>query len=430
MNFGVILFCLIMVVINRFIYGKYINFPTVITAIWGTSLSFAMLGLYEVFVPPEEVVTYTLMFIIAINCFSALWHFLMRGKRARQQKDPNIRINNRLLTFILVLCSILLVITLWDSLMNFYDTGDFSVVRNSFINYEVVGMHSQVLVTITLLPLGKAAYLMAAVDYVYNKKVKSSLIMAIAFALISVVLTGGRGTLFFFILAFFVALYHKEKSLRELIRNNKKVVAVGAIGVLIMLFVTSQRGFGDSDVFKSIYVYFAGCFNLFGVYIKNGFLTPALLYGQALISGLSFPFLEYARFVMGIDVLPGNYILAEEATSQYYSISQSININATPTTMFPAMRDFGVAGLFIYPAAICFVYQIIKNWCQKRGNIVSVAFYAYFVSCALLLNMSYQFGTFQTVSVFVYMFIIYKLSNLLTVSQTGKRKSVGGIVNA
>lgn len=408
--FLILAICAFFIFINRFIYRKIVSFPTIITAIWGISLALSTLGLYDTFATSDTVVFYAIIFIFGINLFSAL--FYSRSlKEKKTNSDTNMMISNRVLTITLIICSVLLLFALWDGLVLLLETNDFSAVRNAYINYETVGTHFQVLVSVTLIPIGKAASLLSVIDLVYSGKLKSSFVLSIIFLLLCMVMTGGRSTIFFLVLALVITLYDKENSLAKILKQYPKIIAAVVVAVIVLLIVTFQRGFVDNSVMQSIYVYFVGCFNLFGVYLDGAVTFTPLLFGQALISGVAFPFIEALRF-FGVDILPGNYILAEQATSKYIPISPTVAINATPTTMFPALRDFGVAGLLVYPAVICYAFQKLKDRCQKNNNILNKALFINFLTSALLLNMAYQFGTFQIIVVFVYIIVLCKISDV------------------
>lgn len=411
--FLILAFSFFLIFINRFVYKKFINFPSIITLIWGLSLAFSTLGLYDTYVPPDSVIVYALIFVLGINIFSMVFNRLMPSKNKKEKEAPSISISNKVLTGVLIACSILLLVTLWDGFLMMMETGDFSEIRNAYINYETVGTHFQVLISVTLIPIGRAASVIAIVDLVHNRKLKSSFLMAVAFSVLCMMLTGGRSTLFFLVLIFVIALYDKEKSIARIIRNNFKALIAIITTAIVLLVVTFQRGFADNSIMQSVYVYFAGCFNLFGVYLEGAAPFTPLLYGQALFSGITFPLIEGLRF-LGIDILPGNYILAQEATAKYIPISPRVAINATPTTMYPAMRDFGEAGLVIYPATICLVFQWLKNRCFRNNNIMNKSLFINFIASALLLNMAFQFGTFQSIAVFIYIIIICKGSDYIS----------------
>lgn len=415
----IIIFMTISLILNKFIYGNIKNLPSLITIIWCSSLFLATLGLYNIYVPDNVVVWYALIFVSSFNVFSFIFK---KTKKVSEQKPENIdiRINDKALSALLIICITLLMFICRESINIFLETKSFSNVRNAFINYESIGVHMQVFISILLIPFGKAIYILSAIDYVYNKKLKISLILSIIFVLLVTLLTGGRSYLYFLVLTFIVPLFLKNSNFFKTIKNNKKVIRICILAILLFVIITISRGFKNNGIFTSLYVYFAGCFNLFGVYLKRGLvIEPSLLYGQALVSGFSFPFLQISRYLFGTNILPGNYILAEEATSKYMAISNKIVISATPTSMYFAIRDFGIIGLIIYPLIISYFYQKLKKKRNTNLNILNEANFVYFISSSILLNMAYQFGTFQCISVFIYIYIICKT----TYSNKGKENT-------
>ena len=398
---SVVLFAIVWFIINIIFYKKMFTFPTIITLIWCTSLFFSLFGFYDTFIPSDSVMWYTFVFLSSFNVFSILFNkFSRKNKSMLKTKE----FNNKFVSLILCICILGIIVMCFDSLLLFIKTNNMSVIRNSFINYDSINMHSQVFLTITFIPLGKAAYIYSILNYIKTKKINSSFVLSIVFALLTALFTGGRGILFIFVLILLTSMLNNNQSKK--IFENKKIKRLVLAFIIVMLIITSQRSFGGRSIFNSIYVYFCGCFNLFGVYLEKGLLfKDNLLFGRELLSGISFPFLQTARYLFHMNVLPGNYILAAEATAKYIGISPTIAINATPTTMYACIRDFGLSGLIIYPGVISFIYyKFLKN---RNNNMLSESNYVYYTSCCLLLILSYQFATFQTVSVFMYLYLIY-----------------------
>jgi len=396
---------------NRLLYKKMFTLPSIITLIWCSTLYLANFGLFEVFVPSFEVTIYALTFVTSFNIFSFIFSIFYTKRKKTITEISNMEINSKLLSQILIILIIALIFIYRKSLLLFITTGNFNTVRNAYINWESIDNYMQVFTSITISPIGKALYILSIIDYVNTKKIKSNLILSLIFVFLSMLLTAGRGIAVNIVLIFLISLWLKEKSLKNIVHNNKKIVKYLFLFVIILTIVTNQRNLSGGNLFTSLYVYFCGCFNLFGVYLeKNLVFGESLMYGQALISGFSFPIIQLIRYVFKIDILPGNYLLEELATGKYIAISPTIAINATPTSMFAAIRDFGELGLIIYPLVIAFFYTKLKNAYKNKNNLLTEAFFVFFISEALFLNMSYNFGKFQTSSIFIYMFIIYKIS--------------------
>ena len=404
LSFAIIFFMIVWVFINMIVYKKVINVPTIITIIWCTSLFFSLLGLYDIFIPPKEVVWYTFIFISSFNIFSIIFNTICKNKTNKIESHV---VSNKFLTRILIVCIVVLLIICYKGLLIFFSTYDLDIVRNSYISFSSINMHVQVFLTITFIPLGEAAFIYSIENYNIEKKVRSSLILSIIFIVLVSLLTGGRSMMFFFVLVAIVATV--KKGIKAFIIKNKKIIKICLILIATLLIITRQRSFGNNGILNSIYVYFCGCFNLFGVYLnKNMVFSNDLLHGSVLLGGIGFPILQFIRYVFHVNVLPGIYILEEEATSKYLGISPTIAINATPTTMFHAIRDFGLYGLAIYPLIISYIYTKLKK--RQNLNIMYESLYTYFISCCFLLHTTYYFGKFQVVSVFLYVYLIYAMA--------------------
>ena len=404
--FEIIVFMILSLFINKIFLKKMITLPSLVTIIWCTTSALSYLGLYNVFIPPKEVAIYLLIFVCTFNISSIFFNLYVHAKDTKTE----YKINHNLLDLVLIICIIGEIIMCHKSLILLLKTHDFSTIRNSFISYQSINTYEQVFLTITFTPLGKACYIISAIDLIENKKIKKSFILSIIFSILCVLLNGGRSILFFMIATFGVGLYLKEYSILRMIKKNKKITRLCIILVILCIIISSQRNLTNGGVFTSIYVYFCGCFNLFGTYLDSGMVFKEdLLLGRELISGFSFPLVQILRYIFGFNILPGNYILAAEATSKYIAISPVIAINATPTTMFHAIRDFGLIGLFIYPTIISYFYIKLKKKYEQYPNILNSSYYVYYIFLCLLLNMNYQFETFQNVGVFIYISVLCML---------------------
>lgn len=404
--FEIIAFMTFWICIDKVFLKKIFVLPSILTIIWGITLSLSYLGLYNIFVPPKEVAFYSFIFISAFNTSSIIWNVLIHAKN----KKYSYIINYTLLNFILIICIIGVIFMCRKSIIILFTTHNFSAIRNSFIGYQSINTYEQVFLTITFIPLGKACYIISSIDLIKNKKITYSFILSIVFSVICVLLNGGRSILFFIVTTFVIELYLQDFSLVSILRKNKKIVRLCIIFVVFIIIISMQRNLTKGGFFTSLYVYFCGCFNLFGTYLKmNMVFKDELLCGKEMISGFSFPIFQILRYIFNFNILPGNYILAAEATSKYLPISPVILINATPTTMFHAIRDFGIIGLVIYPIVISYFYIKIKKKYERCPNLLTSSYYIYFIFLCLLLNMSYQFETFQNVGVFIYISLLCKL---------------------
>lgn len=406
MKFLLLSFLFVTILINKIIYKKIICFPTMITLMWCVCLIMSLYGFFGVYVPSNNIVYYSLIFLTSLNIFSIFFNKIINEKKESKYEYV---INHQLINLILIVCIILLLFFCRKSIYLFIKTLNFDLIRNMFINYETIGEHLQVFIYITIIPIGKACMILSVAEYSKIKKVSSSLLLSIFFLLLCSLLTGGRSYLFLLVLIFIFSLYINNKSILRILKKYKRAAITVILMIIVMIIITSKRGFGDGGIFKSIYVYFCGGFSLFNTYIKNNLVfNRDLLYGKELVDGLFFPIIEILRFVFELKILPGNYILAAEATSRYMGISPSIAINASPTALYFAIRDFGLPGLIIYPFIISLFYTLFKRK-NKNGTYLNKANYIYYLALCSMLTMSFPFDSFKNVGVFIYLLIICRL---------------------
>ena len=61
--FEIIAFMTFWICIDKVFLKKIFVLPSILTIIWGITLSLSYLGLYNIFVPPKEVAFYSFIFI-------------------------------------------------------------------------------------------------------------------------------------------------------------------------------------------------------------------------------------------------------------------------------------------------------------------------------------------------------------------------------
>lgn len=403
MKLILVFFIITIILFNKIFLNKINCFQNIITVIWCISLMLSLYGFFDIYIPTNDVVYYSLIFLISLNIFSVFFYKVIKIKK--QAKYEYI-INHQLLNFILIFCIMMLIFFCRKSISIFFTTFNFDLIRNMFISYKTISEYSQVLIYISAIPMGKACMILSIIEYARTKKMSSTLFLSIIFLLLCSLLTGGRSYLFLVVLIFLVSLYVKNESIMKILKKHKKAIRTILFIIIIIVLITSKRGFGNGGIIKSIYVYFCGSFSLFSTYIKNNLVFDKnLLYGKELLDGFFFPIIEILRYVFGFNILPGNYILAAEATSKYIGISPTIAINASPTVMYFAIRDFNIIGLIIYPFVISYFYVYLKNK-SMNGNYLNKAIYIYYVSLCFMLTMSFPFDSFKNVGVFIYLILI------------------------
>lgn len=400
----IIIYMIISLLLNKFFLKKTMCLPSILTIIWCISLSLSLFGFFDVYKPSNSVAVYSMIFLSSFNFFSIFFNLFIKTNKKIKKYD--YKISHQFLNFILVLCSFLLIFFCRKSFITLITTHDFNLVRNLFISYNTISEYSQVFIYISIIPLGKACMILSSVEYIKSKKISSSLILSLLFLLLCSIITGGRSYLFLIVLVFILSLYLHTDSIKKIMKKYKKAISVITFLIIIMIFITSKRGFSDGGIFKSVYVYFCASFSLFNQYIEKGLVFgKKLLFGKEMFGGILFPFIEILRYVFNVNILPGNYILDAEATSKYIGISPTIAINASPSVLYFAIRDFGIVGLIIYPMILSFMYIVLKKK-SMHGNSLDKANYVYYISLCMLLTMSFPFDSFKNVGVFVYLLML------------------------
>ena len=171
-----------------------------------------------------------------------------------------------------------------------------------------------------------------------------------------VVVAGGRMILFnficFVILAVILSPLQKRLSdrLRALPGVAKLLLIVAVIGIVL---ITSVRSLGGgTSVLENAFFYFAGPITYFDEMLQDpqrfGLDGSGLLYGTATFGFIANPIEIMASVIFHFDYV-GSDSIVTEAAAAYLPFSNSLVGNAVCTSLYPFMRDFGIAGVAIGP---------------------------------------------------------------------------------
>ena len=407
----IILF-IISFIANSYIYHKKLNFVNVVISLWFITSILSMFGFYGMYIPPKITYVYIAITLIAFQIFSFIFYKTKKNKKTIENAKKE-KIDWKIMNIAIIICIIIMSYFAFIGLKIFITEGSFSNIRNAWLNREFVDNKIQMLLTIAVIPLGMAVGIYSVIDYVENKKVRLSLILYICFLAEIIIATGARGKLVFIAGIMIIAMLDKNKNnIKNLIKENKKLIIFLLLILLIIVGITLQRNLSGKGFFYNIYAYFTGSIHLFGEYLKSPdeyLLTQQnCLYGQVLISGFLYP-ITFILQLFGIHIKAGIYII-NEVTQNFIPISDNTQINNNVTFLYSALRDFGVLGLIIYPAIISYFFITFYNKKEKENSIYSKSIYYYFLINAIFLLFDFNFSNPATIFTFMYIYILNKLN--------------------
>lgn len=409
----ILIFSLVFVIIfNKINFNKFFSFLNLIQIIWHIIAIISLFGFYKTFVPSTKTYIFILIFLYSIE----LGYYLFSKKFAlNKQKKEDILVNQRLswnfISVILLLCNITLLVCVIKSFP--YLLEGLSSLRNAYLNNLIFSNKIRMLISIVVFSLGHAAGMYSIIDYIYNKKIRLSLILYILFLVEIILMTGGRGHILLPVGIVCIALLNKYKlNLKQMIVENKLIFAMAIVVLGIVLIISSQRRLQNQSLIYNIYAYFVGPVHLLGVYVDNPakYLLTAdnLLWGQILISGFSYPFTFILR-LFDVPIMAGIYV-AFEVTQSFTAISPTMLINNNCTALYYFLRDFGILGLIIIPLLLCYIANFMEYKTKREPTLKNKIFYYYFCYQFIFLLFSFKFAEPSVIFCFVFVFFIEKIA--------------------
>ena len=401
----------ISLILNTIIYKKKLNFVNVSISIWFIFSILSMINIYDMFLPETITYRYILTYLISFQIFCMVFYKLKYHIKIKG--TDNEKINWKFINIIMIICVIMMLYLTYEGLKTFLETKSFSSVRNTYLNQELINNKTQMFFSIGIIPLGTAIGLYSIINYIETKRINLGVILYVIFLAEVLIATGGRNKIVFFAIFIVIALFDKyENNILRIIKKNKKIIGILTVIFLIILAVTLQRNLSGGGFLYNIYAYFAGSIHLLGVYLKNPdtylLSQDNYLYGQVLISGFFYP-ISFIIRLFGGNVKAGIYII-NETTQIFTPISRNAMINNNVTCLYSALRDFGELGLIIYPCIISLILVNLHKKKEKNKNLYYKVIYYYFLINVIFLIFDFNLSNPTTVFVFIYFWIIDKLS--------------------
>ncbi len=408
---------IIFFIVNTITYKKILNFVNIINCIWTFFSVISMFGLFGMYVPENETYFYILIFWSIFQLFCLVFFHSKNPKNLIK----NTSLNWDILKYVMIFCILFLGVFAIKGLLLFIIEKDFSAIKDANSNSELFSNKISMLQNILIIPLGSAIGIYSIIEYVENSKVRFTLFLYFIFIVEILFLTGGRYYIFVTLVIIILSLLNKYRNnILLIIQKNKELVIIMSIIFLLIIIITLQRNLNKQGLIFNIYAYFAGSIHLLGEYLRNPniyFLNSNdILYGQVLISGFFYPITFILR-LCGIDIKAGVYIL-KEVTNQFIQISSyGITINNGVTCIYAALRDFGKAGLIIYPIILAFFGIDFYKKEEKSNNIYYKAMYYYYICCLIFCILEFTFALPSTIFTFIFFRLLVIVSSRRKVNE-------------
>lgn len=256
-------------------------------------------------------------------------------------------------------------------------------------------------------------FLVALTSYllIYNRKQKFLIIVGIVINAITVVATGSRGRLIFFILSFLSMIVSE---FGENFKQVKKKVKSLVFLIFMIIVAISNYGFG---ILKSVYFYLCACVPLLdGIITRtDSHFTRGFTYGALSLNGILRVIPNFIQNYVSPNFSLNEFDLAEKYI-EYMEYAKEIAPGEISNSFYSFVGnfylDFGWTGIiivsFIYGGIICSLYKKYRgNRDAKSKMILAFIYYAMFFSMVRCpwMNIRFAIG-------FIYIFLFDILSNL------------------
>lgn len=348
--------------------------------------SFALFNLYK----PTEVVyimAILLIFVFNITCL------LIKGKiKKTNMKNFNSKVNYRFIKILNYFGIIYLFPATIKSINIFLNQGA-TAVRTAMVDGSL-GIESTfewIITSWIVSPIFNATIIISIILYIFDNRNTKLIYVSLIDLILYTITFGGRWLIlrFIIIILFSLALsYHLKKNmLKELRKIKRKLYLFLGIGVSVLVYITSQRGF-ENDVIRTMVIYFTGSLNYFNQHIK---LTPNInhLYGTAFFSGLlDFPLLIF-QSLFGLEMIrPAEYV--GQFTSPNIIIGDGIIYNGFGSALLDFWLDFGVFGAVIDGIILAVIVMIVYKLIYK-ANVRVYSMYIFILMILVITPIKWEF---------------------------------------
>ena len=288
--------------------------------------------------------------------------------------------------------------------------GLFKVRLLSFepINRSLIGLLDYYFRSYFIKGIVYICVIVAAVDYFAGKKDKKLLIMTLILVLLSSISSGGRLTMYNFIIVFLFALIIFRKN-SQIQRKYIYIISVVFLSLIISMYVISIVRKKDFDLFRTLYVYFASCIPFMEYHVDIVSKTGEYVYGMGFFSGIIKPILLFLSKV-GILDRPDKFNLFNELIADLQNVINlgDVRYNAFVTLFYYFYFDFGHLGVLLgslmYGAMSGFSYLSVK----KKLNYLNVAIYLLIVQGMFTSMIRWAFSVPAYVFAFGYLLFAFK----------------------
>lgn len=394
----------------KVIYGTYYNHYTMFDLWWLITITFSFYN--EMLFKPAEA-TYN-VFYIGLIFFNLTVFTLKKQTKIIERKFQNYTFPT---LYRLILCGIVFFSLLSYAISNLYFllvSDNFNDIHNQYFD-DVASIGA--LMHLTIFPLVNVVIITTFYKRydILNKKffyfnVFLCLIIVIERCIYS---GGGRKELMDFLFLYVICALVRNRnffknSLSENIRFN--AVIMGPIIAIIAIFTIMRNivdAWGGGSFIVSItnsYSLYVGIFDYYFSQRPNiafSDFTWGLSLSESYIEFMNF----FTRHLLGLDLMPTNYVSAGELTQTFIPLKTTTN-NAHVTMYFRLFRDFGYVGITLGTSLFAYLF----HWVYVKTRYDGFYFLIYIFMCYLIMTTTrkFDYAEMAFLVTILYMILIHK----------------------
>ncbi|MBR6322479.1 MAG: oligosaccharide repeat unit polymerase [Lachnospiraceae bacterium] len=378
---------------------KWLNPITVFAGYWGVLGFISSFGLFGFYVPSDRAYSVIWLGVLGFSCGALTMVTLPKLRNCfadgfiPDAGRDNLRVGIIYVLYaVLILYSGVRVMTALRMLLSGYS---FSVIRNLYFSEEneitasslTGALDAYVFKTITmaLIPISIA-------DYFSEKRHKFLMLLALTAAAISVIGSGGRAVILYFIISSVVTLMMNRGRYRLSVMQIALILLFAIAAAAAVYFVTLSRK--ANIVFaEEAYRYFAGAVTQFDMRLQEFDKNPAFNYGLVYTRGLTLPFIAVFKYLLHFNY-PDWYV---QASSVVHDLQTSIKVGngvymkAFSTLFYYFYADGGYIGVVLLSAVYGLFSMRSFRDTVKRTTTRNIAIYALIVQGILMSMVRWQF---------------------------------------
>lgn len=404
--------CCFLFLMMRSKFGKWINYVNVFNAIWLIGIITTAIGSYQIYKPSTKVYVCIMLMMITFN---AVTYFTVHSSEAKLYsiseiiKDYMPR-RNKIDIIILLMLILLMMPELKNSLSTIL-IGGYNLVRGNALTsftwtqWFLYHYGNSIIIGISVVSI---------IDLIFYGKGKLNFVLSIIATIINITIFASRWMLLEFVLVVATALllkYHFKIS--KVIKENKKIVFGILMGVIMLLYITSQRKMsgGNSTIIENIYYYFWGSISCMSnhfanidQYIKgNGYML-----GQMYFSGIVGFIGDTLGTLFKISITPGIQIL-NKITQDYIAVSPTIRMNNNVTMLTAFYVDGGWGAIVLLSGLTAVIMAKLHNQMYRKCSVLSIAYFIFAYSLLLFGLIEWMPARSTNIWVFIVIYFIYWL---------------------